>query len=178
MENVRLLKAQKDDLSFIYNIYDRIINHLENTHNFTGWKKGIYPTDEVANKAFDNNELFKLVNNENVIIGTTVLNHEQSIYYSDVKWSYQEKNEKEILVVHTLCIDPNYLKLGYAATLMELIKEYAKKINAKAIRLDVSFNNTPGYNLYLKSGYKDVGKVNLHLNRPGFKWWHTMELIL
>lgn len=84
--------------------YSRIHEDLSQTINYPRWPRGIYPTEESAQEAMDKKELYVLKENQ-IIIGSVILNHDQDLGYENVDWQVAAK-EDEVMVVHTLAIDP------------------------------------------------------------------------
>jgi ribosomal protein S18 acetylase RimI-like enzyme len=157
-------------------LYNDLNDFLESGTNYAGWKKGVYPIRETAVSGIENNNLFVLkVNNE--IAGSIILNHKQESAYSQVNWGI-EAAPKEIIVIHTLVVNPKYIKNGIGKKLMDFVKKYGVERGIKTIRLDVSIHNTPAISLYEKCGYKYVGTVDLGLNIPELVWFRLYELVL
>lgn len=67
---------------------------------------------------------------------------------------------------------------GVARQLMAFAKEYAVSLFMRAIRLDVSINNTPAIKLYEQWGYKYIGTVDLGLPYEHLKWFRLYEIII
>lgn len=58
---------------------------------------------------------------------------------------------------------------------MEFVKCYSKNLGMKAIRLDVSVENTPAIELYEKLGYKYIETVDLGLKDLDRVWFRLYE---
>lgn len=169
-------KGTINDIDELENLYNNLNDYLEAGTNYPGWAKGIYPIRETAVNGIQNNKLFVLkMNNE--IAGSIILNHEPETAYSQVIWGI-EADYKDIVVIHTLVVQPKYMKNGVGKKLMNFAKEYSIEREMKTIRLDVSIHNTPAISLYEKCGYKYVATVDLGLNIPELVWFKLYEIVL
>ena len=158
-------KAVAEDISFVEEIYNEITSN-EEIIKFTQWMKGLYPTVLTAQKSFEEGALF-VSENDGVITGAVILNHEQPEEYKKLKWSIEAEGEK-VLVIHTLCIKPSFSKMGLGQKFIIFAENYAKELGCTAIRLDANDKNVPGANLYKKMGYTHVG--NADFNFQGLKY--------
>lgn len=158
-------KAAAEDISFVEEIYNEITSN-EEIIKFTQWMKGLYPTVLTAQKSFEEGTLFVSENN-GVITGAVILNHEQPEEYKKLKWSIEAEGEK-VLVIHTLCIKPSFSKMGLGQKFIIFAENYAKELGCTTIRLDTNDKNIPGANLYKKMGYNHVG--NADFNFQGLKY--------
>lgn len=158
-------KAAAEDISFVEEIYNEITSN-EEIIKFTQWMKGLYPTVLTAQKSFEEGALF-VSENDGVITGTVILNHEQPEEYKKLKWSIEAEGEK-VLVIHTLCIKPSFSKMGLGQKFIIFAENYAKELGCTAIRLDTNDKNIPGAKLYKKMGYTHVG--NADFNFQGLKY--------
>ena len=158
-------KAAAEDISFVEEIYNEITSN-EEIIKFTQWMKGLYPTVLTAQKSFEEGALF-ISENDGVITGAVILNHEQPEEYKKLKWSIEAEGEK-VLVIHTLCIKPSFSKMGLGQKFIIFAENYAKELGCTAIRLDTNDKNIPGAKLYKKMGYTHVG--NADFNFQGLKY--------
>ena len=158
-------KAAAEDISFVEEIYNEITSN-EEIIKFTQWMKGLYPTILTAQKSFEEGTLF-VSENDGVITGAVILNHEQPEEYKKLKWSIEAEGEK-VLVIHTLCIKPSFSKMGLGQKFIIFAENYAKELGCTTIRLDTNDKNIPGANLYKKMGYNHVG--NADFNFQGLKY--------
>ena len=158
-------KAAAEDISFVEEIYNEITSN-EEIIKFTQWMKGLYPTVLTAQKSFEEGALF-VSENDGVITGAVILNHEQPEEYKKLKWSIEAEGEK-VLVIHTLCIKPSFSKMGLGQKFIIFAENYAKELGCTAIRFDTNDKNVPGANLYKKMGYTHVG--NADFNFQGLKY--------
>ena len=71
---IEIRKAVLLDLEQIELLYNDLCDYLEVHENYPGWKKGVYPTREDAEKGIREESLF-VVEKENKIVGTFILSH-------------------------------------------------------------------------------------------------------
>lgn len=165
--------ATIDDIDEIENLYDDLNDYLETGVNYSGWKKGIYPVRETAIEGIKSNTLF-IIRKNGSIAGCVVLNHEQDATYLEATWDIDAPCDK-VMVVHTLSINPKYMKQGISKKLMKFVKEYSKNLGMKAIRLDVSVQNSPAIALYEKLGYTYIETIDLGLKNLDRVWFKLYE---
>lgn len=176
MKEYTIEYGTEEDIDELERLYDDLNDYLEASVNYPGWIKGIYPVRENAVNGVKNNNLFVLrINNK--IAGSVILSHEPEKAYSQVTWEINTDYDN-IFVIHTLVVHPEYLKRGVGQKLMDFAESYGKEQGMKAVRLDVSVNNTPAIALYEKSRYKYIGTVDLGLNYEHLKWFKLYELKL
>lgn len=157
---LEIVKATNKELDNIVKIYEDVCDFLENNINYPKWKKGIYPTYNDALKGYQENSLYVL-KSENRIIGTMILNSEYEPGYNQGNWTLNV-DDKEILVIHTLTIHPDFYHQKFALKLVEYAIMHGRKYGYKTIRIDVTESNHPALSLYQKFGFKCVGKVDLN----------------
>lgn len=169
-------KGLISDIDNIENLYNNLNDYLETNINYPGWIKHVYPTRDTAIKGIEEESLFILEDNS-IILGSVILNHKAEDAYSEVKWKI-DTDYNNIIVVHTLVTNPDFINQGVASELMNFAKKYSSALNMKSIRLDVSINNTAAISLYEKHGYQYIGTVDLGLEYEHLKWFRLYELIL
>ena len=150
---IRLAKIE--DLVSVEKVYNELFAYEAEKGSTSNWVKGLYPTFDTAKRAFDNNWLYVYeLNGE--IYGSVVLNHIQSSDYSNIKWKYSGK-DKEILVIHTLCVSPSVSGKGIGRSIVEFAVEEAGRRKCTAIRLDTYKGNKPAASLYTSLGFEYAG---------------------
>ncbi len=167
------IEADIDEIELLYN---NINDFLARGVNYTGWKKGIYPIREDAIKGINEGGLY-IAKYKDKIVGTVILNHEPENAYYNVKWK-SDDNYKEIMVIHTFVVDPNYLRLGIGKKLIDFAYSFAKEKNMKSIRLDVYEKNEPAIRLYEKCGYEYIDTVDLGLSNYGLDFFKLYEKLI
>jgi ribosomal protein S18 acetylase RimI-like enzyme len=70
-----------------------------------------------------------------------------------------EANDGKFLIVHRLCIHPDYQGRGLAKALMQFAEEYALKNGYASIRMDTFITNKAALGLYNALGYRRAGQL-------------------
>ncbi len=148
--------AKEEDVAKVAKIYENILDN-ENTAPFTGWIKGIYPTKSTARDAFEKGELY-VCEKDGKIIASAKINQEQMPGYSEASWQY-EAYGSEIMVLHTLVVDPKESNSGCGKGFVKFYEDFAAKNNCKYLRMDTNEKNLPARTLYKKLGYAEVDIV-------------------
>ena len=169
-------KGTINDIDELEVLYDDLNDYLEAGLNYPGWIKGIYPVRETAVAGINAENLF-VQRVDGVIAGSVILNHEPEKAYDEVVWGIKD-DYKDIIVIHTLVVNPKFMQRQVACELMQFAHEYAVEQKIKSIRLDVSVHNIPAIALYEKLGYKYIGTVDLGLNYDHLKWFKLYEKLL
>lgn len=172
-KELELIQAEDNDLYEVGMIYQRIHDDLSQTINYPRWPRGIYPTEESAQEAIDKKELY-ILKDDQKIIGSVILNHDQDLGYEDVEWQVLAK-DNEVMVIHTLAIDPLYKGKGYAGLMIHKIKQLAFVKQCLALRLDLTQGNLPARNLYQKHGFYFTGIADLHRQSAGIDYSEMFE---
>lgn len=161
-------KATKDDIDGVAKVYSDVHSAQEAGLVTCGWNRKIYPTMETAVKSFERDDLFVL-SLDGKIIGTAIINKVQLEEYKNVCWNFEAK-EDEVMVLHTLAIDPEFGRRGYGKKFVEFYEKYALENNCKCLRIDTNSKNTIARALYKSLGYIETDVVDCVFNGiPGVK---------
>lgn len=155
-------KAEAKDIKAISEIYELIHDEEAKGNLSVGWTRGVYPTEATAQAAFERGELF-VGEDEGEVIGSYLINHNQMDSYKDGTWECKCADE-DIMVAHTLVINPNVSGRGYGRAFMDFYESYSREQGAKALRIDTQEKNLVARKLYGKVGYKEVGIVPCDFN--------------
>ena len=148
-------KATPNDIKSVADIYDRVIDFQAANGGYMSWIKNVYPTEKTASDALLLDTLYVFDTN-GIIAGSVILDCIQSADYTELNW--KTKNDKrDALVIHTLCVDPDYMGIGIASDMLSFAKELAKSLNCASIRLATNSKNLGAINLYEKNGFSIVG---------------------
>ncbi len=149
-------KATQNDIKRVADIYDKLIDFESETVSYTGWKKGVYPTSHEPETAVPLGTMFVYEENGEVS-ASMIINSNQAEAYREMPWKYKACNEK-VLVIHTLCVDPNQKGKGIGKAMVNFVKDYAKQNGFEVIRIDTGITNLPAQSLYSKLGFETVGR--------------------
>lgn len=169
-------QGQKNDIDDIEILYNDINDYLACTKNYPGWRKGIYPDRQTAIDGTCEQCLYVIKFNKR-IIASAILRHKPELAYQNVKWTI-DLEYKDILVIYTFCVHPDYLGQGIGTELMKFIFNYSKEQGIKAIRLDVYIENKPAICFYKKCGFQYIDTVDLGLGQYGLKYFELYEKLI
>ena len=150
-------KAVLSDLDAIARIYDAIHTCEEQGQSHTGWQRAVYPTRETARAAILADDVFVMEEGGRVVASARI-NHIQVEEYKLVKWS-KEAKDREVMVLHTLAVDPAEAGKGYGTAFVRFYEDYARENGCPHLRMDTNEINTRARALYKRLGYAERGIV-------------------
>ena len=155
-------KAASQDIPAIGKIYTRIHHREEQGLTTIGWIRDIYPTEETARAALNKDELFVMEEGKKIIAAAKI-NREQDPAYALAEWEHPAEDD-EVMVLHTLVVDPEISRKGYGTKFVSFYEEYALQNGCPYLRMDTNARNKTARALYKKLGYKEVGIVPCEFN--------------
>lgn len=155
--SIEFRKAIPEDIEYVAKIYDKIHEREEKGQEHVGWKRGVYPVKSTAEKAFAKGELFVEVMEE-AVVGTAILNQAQVDVYENAPWRY-EVPDNQVMVMHTLVIDPDIKGQGLGRAFAEFYEKYAVEQGAPYLRIDTNERNENARRFYKKLGYNEIAIV-------------------
>ena len=90
------------------------------------------------------------------IVGAAIINQTQLDTYRESDWQYVLPDE-QVMVLHTLVIDPYSNGKGFGKRFVEYYERYAAEHGSSALRIDTNELNTNARSFYKKLGYHEVG---------------------
>lgn len=150
-------KACIQDIPAVSAIYEAIIDREERGELSIGWQRGVYPTEKTALAAFEAGELFVLEDGGK-IVASAKINREQMPAYAEVSWKY-EANDDQVMVLHTLTVDPAESRKGYARQFLRFYESFALENGCPVLRIDTNARNTVARTMYAKDGYIESGVI-------------------
>lgn len=150
-------KATTADISQISAIYDAIHTAEETGHLTIGWARGVYPVRKTAEDALNRGDLFVAVQDE-TIVGAAIINCLQVDVYEGAPWHYPAADE-EVMVLHTLVIDPDVMGTGIGRSFVDYYEQYALASGCPYLRMDTNARNVKARRLYERLGYSEIGIV-------------------
>lgn len=160
---MEIRKAVEKDIPGVVSIYDAIIDEEEAGNNYTGWIRGVYPTEKVAREALARNDLFVVLDENGMVVGSAILNKIQVEDYYGKPWEYPADDD-EVMVMHTLVISPTAGGKGYGRALERFYNEYALDNGCPYLRIDTNMLNVRARKLYRKLGYKEIAHFPTDFN--------------
>lgn len=155
-------QATLEDLDQITAIYDRIHTEEEAGRATIGWIRGIYPTRQTALDAIQAGDMFVAEDNGQ-IVATAKINQEQVPVYADAAWT-QDAPPDQVMVLHTLVVDPQVKGKGYGSRFVAFYEDYAQAHNCPYLRMDTNERNASARSLYRNLGYQEVSIVPCQFN--------------
>ena len=147
-------KAEARDLDTIESIYNKILLKEEEGEVTTGWERGIYPRRETAEAALKREDMF-VIEDDGAFVGAGIINKEQVDVYAKAKWKYSAE-DSEVMVLHTLVIDPDKSGRGYGKRFVVFYEDYARENGCKYLRMDTNEKNKVARSLYTKLGFNEI----------------------
>lgn len=151
--NIRIATAA--DLDGIEALYSAVLDDQEQNTNFTNWQRGSYPTRQTAEGALAAGTLY-VQEDGGQLVGCAIFNHEQLPEYSAIDWAFPGEGA-QVLVIHTLCIDPAASGRGYARAMVAYAETLGRSLGCTTLRLDTYEGNIPARSMYTKLGYRCAG---------------------
>lgn len=148
-------KAVETDIDFVSQIYEKIHTSEEKGDIVIGWQRGVYPERNVAEEALKRDDLF-VMEDEGYIVGTGIINQIQVDDYVKGKWKYPAE-PSEVMVLHTLIIDPDVKGKGLGRQFIKFYEDYAKQAGCKYLRIDTNEKNVSARSFYKSLGYEEIG---------------------
>lgn len=155
-------KAARADLDAVCRIYDQIHTAEERGEATIGWQRGVYPERETAEAALTRGDLFVQEQNGE-IVGTAILNQTQVDSYAGANWRY-DAPDSEVMVLHTLVIDPEAKSRGLGRAFAAFYEGYALAHGCRYLRIDTNARNARARRFYQKLGYAEIGVVPCTFN--------------
>ena len=155
-------KATAADLQAVSNIYDEIHTVEESGNSSVGWIRNIYPTSDTARNALQREDLF-VAEEEGKIVGAAIINQQQMDSYEHAHWNYIAPAQ-EVMVLHTLVIDPKITGKGYGKEFVRFYERYAVSQGCRYLRIDTQAKNTRARAMYRKLGYREADIVPCEFN--------------
>jgi len=151
-------KGVPADVPLVADIYDRIHTEEESGRAVIGWIRGVYPTEDTARQALEAGELFVL-ERDGAVAAAAKINKVQVPEYAGARWTCPEAPEEEIMVLHTLVVDPRQAGKGCGTAFVRFYEAYALERGCRYLRMDTNAKNTAARTLYARLGYREAGIV-------------------
>ena len=156
MENIR--KAVLEDIPHIAAIYDHILTEEEQGRAAVGWIRGVYPTEQTALDALEAGTLYVL-ERDGVIAAAAKLDQNQVPEYANAPWRYPDVPPEQVMVLHTLVVDPAFAGRGCGKRFVAFYEEHARTRGCPYLRMDTNAKNAAARRLYAGLGYWEAGIV-------------------
>ncbi len=146
-------KATYKDINDIVKIYERIHDLEEAGELSIGWIRDVYPVRKTAEDSLKRDDLFIIEDNER-IVASAIINRIQVPDYKYAKWNHTASDD-EVMVLHTLTVDPAMGRKGYGRAFVDFYEDYARKNGCHELRMDTNAKNKTARLMYEKLGYTE-----------------------
>lgn len=160
---LEIRKATEAEIAQVAAIYDHIHSQEECSRACIGWVRGVYPTEQTAREAFQADDLFVLTD-ENQVCAAARINQVQVPVYADARWSEPEAAPEQVMVLHTLVVEPACAGKGYGTTFVHFYEQYALEHGCPYLRMDTNEKNQAARRLYARLGYREADIVPCKFN--------------
>ena len=150
-------KATLQDLDAIAAIYDAIHSREEAGLVVIGWNRSIYPTRTSAEKSLNDGDMYVLEEGGRILAAAKI-NQKQEDSYAEATWTH-EAADSEVLVLHTLVVDPEEAGRGLGRRFVDFYEGMAAQNGCPYLRMDTNARNAAARALYKKLGYTEVSIV-------------------
>lgn len=149
--SIRLAGIQ--DSEKICMLFEKAISVM-NANEIHQWDE-LYPNQEIIREDILNSQMY-LGEIENQIACVFVINQQYDEQYKKGDWKYKESS---FMVIHRLCVNPQFQNQGIGTKTMQIIEDMLKNDGIKAIRLDAFSQNPYALRMYEKLGYLKIGEA-------------------
>ncbi len=163
---MKVRPANVNEYENVLEFYYDLIDSMENDPYSPMWQKNVYPEDITIKNAIENGWLY-IMEEDNKIIGSMVINSACTEGYEKVSWSIDAKSD-EIAVIHLLGIAKFARGKGMGSRLVQEAIDLCRRMGKKTIRLDAVGRNIPAQHLYEKNGFSNRGVMNLYYEDTGW----------
>lgn len=150
-------KAAAADIGAVAAIYEATHDRREKGEHYTGWVRGIYPSEKTARDALARGDLF-VAEDGGQVVGTGIINQQQVDVYDQGRWQYDAPAE-QIMVLHTLVIHPAHYGRGLGPGFVRFYERYALDHGCPYLRIDTNQINSKARAMYKKLGFAEIGVV-------------------
>ena len=162
MNTVVIRTAAAADIPAIAAIYERIHDMEESGRAQIGWIRGVYPTAATAEAALAAGDLFVLEADGQVAAAARI-NCTQVPAYAACPWRFEAADD-EVMVLHTLVVDPEMDGLGLGSRFVAFYEDYARAQGCAVLRMDTNARNLRARRMYAQLGCREAGIVPCTFN--------------
>ena len=150
-------KAVAADTAAVVALFDAIHTEEEAGRTTTGWLRDVYPTVKVVETGLSRADLY-VMEEDGIIIAVCRINAEQVDCYFGAPWLYEASSE-QVLVLHTLVVDPKCKGRGYGTAFIAYYEDLARRQGCTVARIDTNARNEIARRLYAHLGYREAAVV-------------------
>ena len=150
------------DIDAVAQIYEAVHDAEEAGALCIGWDRSVYPVRQTALAALAREDLF-VEEEEGAVVAAAIINQTQVPEYALCPWEYPAQ-ENEVMVLHTLVVDPQAKGRGYGSRFVAFYEAYALEHGCRYLRMDTNERNASARALYRNLGYREVSIVPCAFN--------------
>ena len=143
-------------------IYERIHAAERRGELAIGWDPAIYPVRATAEAALAREDLF-VCEEGGEILASAIVNQRQVDSYAGAPWAFSA-SEDEVMVLHTLTVDPLQSGKGIGSAFVAFYEQYAVQHGCPVLRMDTNARNLRARALYRRLGYREAAIVPCTFN--------------
>ena len=130
---ITIRKADAADLDAVARVYEHVHDAEEAGPAQVGWVRGVYPVRSTAEAALERGDLF-VEEADGAVVGTGIFNRLQADVYAGAPWQYDAPDD-QIMVLHTLAVDPQAGKRGLGRAFAAFYEQYAREHGCRYLRI-------------------------------------------
>lgn len=146
------------DIPQVVSIYDRVLTEEESGRTTIGWIRGVYPTERTALDALNAGTLF-VMERDGAVAAAAKIDQNQVPEYVNARWTYPDAPPGQVMVLHTLVVDPLRAGMGCGTEFVRFYERYALEHGCPFLRMDTNARNAAARRLYARLGYREAGVV-------------------
>ena len=155
-------KAENQDIPAVARIYQHIHAQEQAKNIQIGWLPGVYPVEATARQALMRDDLF-VYEQDGEILAAAIINQNQMDAYVHGNWFYPAP-ANQILVLHTLVVEPTAGGLGIGKAFVRFYEQYAAAKHCTVLRMDTNKINQRARGMYRKLGFREAGIISCNFN--------------
>ena len=159
---MEIRKATEADIPAVTAIYDALLDREEQGLLTTGWTRGVYPTEQTARDSLAAGTLYVLEDGGRVTAAAKI-DQSQMAQYTQCHWQHDAPPE-QVLVLHTLVVDPLCAGGGFGTAFVSFYEQYAKAHACRYLRMDTNVINKAARRFYAKLGFYESGVIGCVFN--------------
>ena len=156
---MRIIKSSIENIPAIMEIIADAQKYLASL-NIDQWQDG-YPDENQIRLDIKNNDSYIVLNDENVIIGTTVFTTKTEDTYNNIEGEWKTNINAEYGVIHRLAVKNQFRKSGFAKFVFNYCEEILKEQGINSMRIDTHKDNKGMQRLITSLDYKYCGIIIL-----------------
>lgn len=151
-------KATENDIDAVTKIYSHIHAQEAAGLSTTGWLPDVYPVAATARAALSRGDLFVYEGESGSVLASAIINKVQVDAYAKGHWHCPAPDD-EIMVLHTLVVEPGAGGRGIGRAFVRYYEEYARNNGCRCLRIDTNARNTRARAMYAKLGFEEIDIV-------------------